>query len=261
MGLLGGGNSKSTTQISTETNNVTTNQDNRIAVTDSGVGFKLDGQGNTVSISQTSTTTDYGSIGKSLDGAFDAVQDASRNLAAVSTAGLGAAVALGQSGAGQNIAISENLKDAYGRVGGSYDRLGSSYDSLGARLAGSYDALGGVLRGGMADTAATLRAGLSDAAGALSSGFNKYAGELAGQQSRAFAFADDTLDGVFNFAGDTVNSARTQSADALAAIRNNNDRLVDFLTTREKDPNERAFSGAVPWLAAAAVLVALFLRK
>jgi hypothetical protein len=268
MGLLS--SSKSSNSTTTNTENITTNQDNRIAVTDEGVGFNLDGDNNRVEITRNTTTTDYGAVGKTLDGAFSAVQDAVANATAAAVAigaqGAGAALGIAQAGRDQNAFMSNNLTTAYGALGdvlssGIKDAAGvvrsGQADSATIAMRG-IDAASGISRNVLADAAGAISRAGADLMSGLSSGYSNYAAKLADQQSRSYAFASDTLDASFGFARDTNTRAANTTNDALSAIRSNNDRLVEYITERDKPADERAFSNAVPWLAVSAVLIVIF---
>lgn len=77
-------------------------------------------------------------------------------------------------------------------------------------------------------------------------------------EQSAYNFSRANIDAAFNFADDSAAASKAQSDTALAAIRQTSDSLLSFITQREKDPNERAFSQVVPWLVGGAVIIGVF---
>lgn len=239
MGLLSSSKSSNSTAITT--NNVTTNQDNRIAVTDDGVGFSIDGNDNSINITRTTTTTDYGAVSDSLDALGGVARDA------VVQQGLTSRAAID----GANAALVTNTGTITALAGLGTATIADLAKAQSANLAKTYGDYSADLRGAYGNFTSQLTSGLRDA-------YADSASQIANANERGLNFAKGSLDNILNFGRDTLEKSSSDTSTALAAIRVNNDRLTDYLTSSSKSGDERAFTTTVPWLVAGAVLVVIF---
>lgn len=191
--------SRTYTTVSTDTTTETNNIDRRVAVTDGGHAFTVDGDlSGGIKIENTTTTN-------TLDGGVIAgVTDTLQKLPGLFT----------------NLSTSNA---AY--LSGAQKQIADSYDGYSKNLAGAYG-----------DFAAGLRTNSQD----------------------AFNFSSRSLDNILNFGRDQLDKSTLDTQNAIAAVRATSERLMGFVQEREKDPNERGFQNALPWLVGGAVIIAIF---
>ena len=129
--------------------------------------------------------------------------------------------------------IGLNLTNAVGKISGDN---AATVQKMSADLRGTYDTYASNTRQMASDYAENLRANATD----------------------AYNFSRFSLDNSLNFARDSLNRAGQDTDTALATIRNTTSSLLDYITQREKDPNERSFQQTLPWLVGGAVIIAMF---
>lgn len=211
--------SRSDSTVNYTTNSTTTNQDNRMAAGDNSLVLSLDGG---AAYSDSSQVAGAGSQQVRLDGGSTYTATQTTN----------------------------------------------NYSSDAGVLAAAGDAIKGVLPFLTSQTAAQTSA-LNGYRESLEQSYAKFSSDTlslfnggnaraAAAEQAAYAFSRSSLDNSLNFSRETLTKSSNQSDTALAAIRQTSDTLLNFITQREKDPNERAFSQTVPWLIGGAVIIGIF---